>query len=106
MLFFYPRDVLDEIWDLIESVSEGFPSYSYTAVYRLLFDPLCSYQHALFVKLSVLIIILDIIVILWFVCLYEEIIQEWSGLSVLYHPCQCRHFPQLLLCCFTSTVNI
>ena len=24
----FPRDVLDEIWDLIESVSEGFPSYS------------------------------------------------------------------------------
>ena len=27
MLFFFPRDVLDEIWDLIESVSEGFPTY-------------------------------------------------------------------------------
>ena len=29
MLSFSPRDVLDEIWDLIESVSEGFPTYSY-----------------------------------------------------------------------------
>ena len=32
----FPRDVLDEIWDLIESVSEGFPSYSdtlYTSKY-------------------------------------------------------------------------
>ena len=28
MLSFFPRDVLVEIWDLIESVSEGFPSYS------------------------------------------------------------------------------
>ena len=28
VLFFFPRDVLDEIWDLIESVSEGFPTYS------------------------------------------------------------------------------
>ena len=28
MLSFFPRDVLDEILDLIESVSEGFPSYS------------------------------------------------------------------------------
>ena len=28
MLSFFPRDVLDEIWDLIESVSEVFPSYS------------------------------------------------------------------------------
>ena len=29
MLSFFPRDVLDEIWDLIDSVSEGFPFYSY-----------------------------------------------------------------------------
>ena len=32
MVFFYavlfPRDVLDEILNLIESVSEGFPTYS------------------------------------------------------------------------------
>ena len=28
MLSFFPRDVLDEICDLIESVSEGFPTYS------------------------------------------------------------------------------
>ena len=27
-LSFFPLDVLDEIWDLIESVSEGFVSYS------------------------------------------------------------------------------
>ena len=25
---FSPRDVLDEIWDLTESVLEGFPTYS------------------------------------------------------------------------------
>ena len=28
VLSFFPRDVSDEIWDLIESVSEGFLSYS------------------------------------------------------------------------------
>ena len=28
MLSFFPLDVLDEIWDLVGSVSEGFPSYS------------------------------------------------------------------------------
>ena len=28
VLSFFPQDVLDEIWDLIESVSEGFPTYS------------------------------------------------------------------------------
>ena len=30
MLSFFPRGVLDEILNLIESVSEGFPSYSCT----------------------------------------------------------------------------
>ena len=29
MLSLFPLDVLDEIWDLIESVSEGFLSYSF-----------------------------------------------------------------------------
>ena len=28
MLSFFQQDVLDEILDLIESVSEGFPTYS------------------------------------------------------------------------------
>ena len=27
VLSFFSRDVLNEIWDLIESVSEGFPSF-------------------------------------------------------------------------------
>ena len=31
MLSFFPRDVLDEIWDLIASVSECFPTYSFIA---------------------------------------------------------------------------
>ena len=31
VLSFFPLDVLGEIWDLIESVSEGFLTYSYTA---------------------------------------------------------------------------
>ena len=30
-LSFFPLDVLDEIWDFIESVSEGFLTYSLTA---------------------------------------------------------------------------
>ena len=29
MLSFFPRNVLDEILNLIESVSEGFPTYSF-----------------------------------------------------------------------------
>ena len=33
MLSFFPRGVLDEILNLIESVSEGFPSYSYSSRY-------------------------------------------------------------------------
>ena len=31
VLSFFRLDVLDEIWDLIESVSEGFLTYSYIA---------------------------------------------------------------------------
>ena len=30
MLSFFPRGVLDEILDKIESVSEGFPAYFFT----------------------------------------------------------------------------
>ena len=30
VLSFFPPDVFDEIWDLIESVSEGCLTYSYT----------------------------------------------------------------------------
>ena len=31
LLSFFPLDVLDEIWDLIESVSEGFLTYPLTS---------------------------------------------------------------------------
>ena len=30
MLSFFPRDVLDKIWGLIGSVSEGFPTYFFS----------------------------------------------------------------------------
>ena len=29
VLSFFPRDVLDEIWDLFEGVSDGFSTYSF-----------------------------------------------------------------------------
>ena len=32
MLSFFPLDVLDEVWDVIESVSGGFFIYSYTSL--------------------------------------------------------------------------
>ena len=32
VLSFFPRDVLDEILNLIESVSEDFPSYSFMKI--------------------------------------------------------------------------
>ena len=38
VLSFFPLDVLDEIWDLIESVSEGFLTYSFTKVRKILFN--------------------------------------------------------------------
>ena len=36
VLSFFPVDVLDEIWDLIESVSEGFLTYSYVLLNSML----------------------------------------------------------------------
>ena len=36
VLSFFPRDVLDEILNLIESVSEDFPSYSLTGGFLML----------------------------------------------------------------------
>ena len=35
VLSFFPLDVLDEIWDLIESVSEGFLTYSFIICYKV-----------------------------------------------------------------------
>ena len=35
VLSFFTLDVLDEIWDLIESVSEGFLTYSFIAIYTV-----------------------------------------------------------------------
>ena len=32
VLSFFPLDVMDRIWDLIESVSEGFLTYSYLSL--------------------------------------------------------------------------
>ena len=44
VLSFFPRDVLDEILNLIGSVSEGFPSYSYVLCNTLV-PWLCSRSH-------------------------------------------------------------
>ena len=38
VLSFFPRDVLDEILNLIESVSEDFPSYSFLYLHLFTFD--------------------------------------------------------------------
>ena len=38
VLSFFPLDVLDEIWDLIESVSEGFLTYSLLPSHCRYFD--------------------------------------------------------------------
>ena len=37
VLSFFPLDVLDAIWDIIESVSEGFLSYSFMSVAKVSF---------------------------------------------------------------------
>ena len=40
----FPRDVLDEIWDFIESVSEGFPTYSTSTITCNLEEPQQKYR--------------------------------------------------------------
>ena len=45
VLSFFPLDVLDEIWDLIESVSEGFLTYSFDLVdHAILLEKLKYYK--------------------------------------------------------------
>ena len=44
VLSFFPLDVLDEIWDLIESVSEGFLTYSYIKFYKLFLTRLSKHR--------------------------------------------------------------
>ena len=39
VLSFFPLDVLDEIWDVIESISEGFLTYAYSVLLFLFFLP-------------------------------------------------------------------
>ena len=39
MMSFFPRDLLNEIWDLTESVSEGFPTYFERYTGKTLRDP-------------------------------------------------------------------
>ena len=60
VLSFFPRDVLDEILNLIGSVSEGFPSYSILGIFPLeieieirkliLFGQLCRLSSKYWVK--------------------------------------------------------
>ena len=52
VLSFFPRDVLDEILNLIESVSEDFPSYSYNAIYNQPVNTVKSNEGKLLVELS------------------------------------------------------
>ena len=46
VLSFFPRDVLDEILNLIGSVSEGFPSYSCRTSYVIAFSNKRKFYHA------------------------------------------------------------
>ena len=54
MLSFFPRGVLDEILNLIESVPEGFPSYSFIESLQGSGDKNCSnspdHIHCIFKK--------------------------------------------------------
>ena len=66
MLSFFPRDVLDEILNLIKSVSEGSPTYSYKTTLKMApklssFTPLCTafliHEQIMFLKFQWCIVI-------------------------------------------------
>ena len=50
VLSFFPLDVLDEIWDLIESVSEGFPTH-FCSIIFLHINRLNKTESAIYVSL-------------------------------------------------------
>ena len=50
MLSFFPRDVLDEILNLIESVSEDFPSYFWS--YETMCEALTYLLDNIFIRLD------------------------------------------------------
>ena len=45
VLSFFPRDVLDEILNLIGSVSEGFPSYSFVTLIKTVLVTVLTRDH-------------------------------------------------------------
>ena len=63
VLSFFPRDVLDEILNLIESVSEDFPSYFCHFFLNALFLLLASYMTQKCSSTSVLSLFLKIDII-------------------------------------------
>ena len=73
MLSFFPPDVLDGIWDLIESVSEGFLTYSYLRVYVCFF---LSFFHLSLVRPRNIIII-SVVDITRFVAHFMHMKREW-----------------------------
>ena len=46
LLSFFPLDVLDEIWDLIESISEGFLTYSCGALLFMVILVIYKYKNS------------------------------------------------------------
>ena len=101
MLSFFPRDVLDEILNLLESVSEDFPSYSCNRnnirgeiIENFITNILCLMND----KSNTLNTYL------------HPATGTFSSLDLsLCHPSLLLEFDWMLLllhCCFTSTVNI
>ena len=57
VLSFFPRDVLDEILNLIGSVSEGFPSYSYSCSESLVAGVITNWNVIIIRSIIIIIII-------------------------------------------------
>ena len=105
MLSFFPRDILDEILDLIESVYEGFPTYFYLftdvvkLVTSLFFIHLytCIY-NTVFINISVRGNVIQLVIFVYLLVCFKYILRFHSTFN--QRQCNSVIFVYLLLVCF------
>ena len=98
VLSFFPRKVLDEILDLIESVSEGFPTYSYNAsIYGWIENQSFHVHSSYLIVLSVDPFSSEIVTdVISFVQGRTFVFGRVADAKVLYHWILSKSFPHML----------
>ena len=82
VLSFFPLDVLDEIWDLIESVSEGFLTYSHIHIMLASFEVSGS-SWTVFHRISLHVLFFFLSILSCFTVAFI-LIYNYSYSSILY----------------------